>query len=221
MERGMKWNKQKVETRRLDPVTGAPEEKLEYASLGGSIPKPMIYIIGDSYIRLVEAQAREIIGTNLGLDEQVQWFGKGGMVWQNLIPFLFQCLRGRAIPDVLLIHCGGNDLGNVKSIRLVAAIKQDLRDLHQQFPQMKIIFSAITQRCQWRRVNPKKVDKARRFVNSLMTTFILPVCGCIVHHPQIKYRNPDQFLHDGVHFTPLGNDVFLYNIALCLKDQIQ
>lgn len=112
-------------------------------------------------------------------------------------------------------------LGNVKSIRLVAAIKQDLRDLHQQFPQMEIIFSVITQRCQWRRVNPKKVDKARRFVNNVMTTFILSVCGCIVHHPQIKHRNPDQFLHDEVHFTTLGNDVFLNNIALCLKDPIQ
>ncbi len=125
------------------------------------------------------------------------------------------------MPDVLLIHCGGNDLANIKSVKLVAGIKQDLQDLHWQFPQMKIIFSAITQRRQWRSYHPKKIDKARRFVNSVLASFVLSFGGMIVHHPQIQHRDPGHFLHDGVHFTPLGNDIFLNNIAWCLKDQIQ
>ncbi|XDV25698.1 hypothetical protein PO909_029571, partial [Leuciscus waleckii] len=131
-----------------------------------------IYIIGDSYICRGEKHARETIGTNLGLNAQVRWFGWGGMVWRNLLSFLHQCLRGRVVPEVLMIHCGGNDLGAVKSVKLVAGIKQDLQDLHRQFPQMKIIFSAITQRCRWRSSHHKKIDKARRYVNSVMSSFV-------------------------------------------------
>ncbi|XDV25432.1 hypothetical protein PO909_029352 [Leuciscus waleckii] len=142
------------------------------------------------------------------MNAQVRWFGWGGRVWRNLLSFFHQCLSGRAVPDVLLVHCGSNDLGTIKSVKLVAGIKQDLQDLNRQFPQMKIIFSAITQRCWWRSSQPKKIDKARRFVNSVMSSFVCTLGGKIVHHPQIKHRDPGQFLHDGVHFTPLGNYVF-------------
>ncbi|KAJ8270392.1 hypothetical protein GJAV_G00113970 [Gymnothorax javanicus] len=171
-----------------------------------------VYSTGDSYIRRGEKRARETTGTNLGLDAQVQWFGWGGMVWGNLLPFIHQCLRGRAVPEVLLIHCGGNDLGKIKSVKLVAGIKQDLEILHRQFLWMKIMFSAITQRCRWRSSHPK-IDKAWQYVNSVMATFVLSIVGDILHHPQIKHRDPGQCLHDGVHFTPIGNYIFLNNIV--------
>ncbi|KAJ8334232.1 hypothetical protein SKAU_G00398710 [Synaphobranchus kaupii] len=85
-----------------------------------------VWIVGDSYIRRGEERARETMGTSLGLDARVQWFGWGGLRWERLLPFIHQSLRGRAAPDVLLIHCGGNDLGNTKSLRLVADMKRDL-----------------------------------------------------------------------------------------------
>ena len=59
----------------------------------------------------------------------VQWFGWGGLRWKSLVPFFHRSLQGRAVPDVLLIHCGGNDLGSVKSVGLVTATKEDLRSL--------------------------------------------------------------------------------------------
>ncbi|XP_073765255.1 uncharacterized protein isoform X2 [Danio rerio] len=184
--------------------------------------RPTVFVVGDSYIRRGEQWARQTVGTNLGLDAHIRWFGCGGLVWRNLLSFFHRCLGGRAVPDVLLVHCGGNDLGKIKSIILAAMIKQDLRDLHRQFPQMKIIFSAITQRCLWRSAeNLKKVDRARRFVNRVMATFMVSVGGAIVHHPEIKHKDPSHFLRDGVHLTPLGNDIFLNNLARCLKDQIQ
>ena len=40
-------------------------------------------------------------------------------------------LRGRAAPDVLLVHCGSNDLGTISGVELVAGMKQDLQHLHQ------------------------------------------------------------------------------------------
>ncbi|KAJ8348248.1 hypothetical protein SKAU_G00268370 [Synaphobranchus kaupii] len=122
-----------------------------------------VWIVGDSYIRRGEERARETMGTSLGLDARVQWFGWGGLRWERLLPFIHQSLRGRAAPDVLLIHCGGNDLGNTKSLRLVADMKRDLQDLHRRFPGTKILLSAISQRRRWRTANPGKIDKTRKW----------------------------------------------------------
>ncbi|KAK7929943.1 hypothetical protein WMY93_006338 [Mugilogobius chulae] len=113
--------------------------------------------------------------------------------------FFHQCLRGRSAPDVLLIHCGGNDLGEEKSVDLVAAMKEDLHRLHHHLPSMKIIFSGLTQRRRWRNgVNAGKIDKARKFVNSVMSSFMVDL-GIFVHHPHIRYDTPGLFLPDDVH----------------------
>lgn len=101
----------------------------------------------------------------------VVWFGWGGMVWRNHLSFFNQCLQGRAVPDVLLVHCCGNNLWTIKSVKVVAGIKQDLQDLHQQFPQLKIIFSAITQRCGGGLLNPIKLTKP----GTILTVWYLPL----------------------------------------------
>ncbi|KAL6470554.1 hypothetical protein MHYP_G00216730 [Metynnis hypsauchen] len=92
--------------------------------------RPKVRIMGDSYICCGFERARETMGTNLGLNANLNWFGRGGMQWRALIPFFKEHLRGRAVPDVLLIHCGGNDLGHLRSLELVSALKQDLHVLH-------------------------------------------------------------------------------------------
>uniref|UniRef100_A0AAV2KPT3 SGNH hydrolase-type esterase domain-containing protein n=1 Tax=Knipowitschia caucasica TaxID=637954 RepID=A0AAV2KPT3_KNICA len=64
----------------------------------------------------------------------IQWFGRGGLSWSSLVPWLLHLLRGRSAPAVLLICCGSNDLGKVKSVDLVTAMKQDL---HRRYPSME------------------------------------------------------------------------------------
>ena len=98
-----------------------------------------MWIIGDSYVRRGEERARETCGPHLGLEARVSWFGWGGLRWKTLIPFFLQSLRGRTAPDVLLIHCGGNDLNSL--VEVVAVMKQDLQYLHRQFPVMLIVYS--------------------------------------------------------------------------------
>ncbi|KAF3854196.1 hypothetical protein F7725_022251 [Dissostichus mawsoni] len=90
-------------------------------------------------------------------------------------------LRGRTVPDVLLIHCGGNDLGNIKGVELVTAMKQDLLSLSDNFSEMKIILSSINERCHWRKANPGKLNKARivffhNYLSSLLDC--PPTCTC-------------------------------------------
>ena len=182
-----------------------------------------VWIIGDSYVRRGAERAAETMGDNLGHDNLlVQWFGWGGLRWKSLVPFFRRSLQGRAVPDVLLIHCGGNDLGSVKSVGLVAAMKEDLRRLHLQYPDMTILFSELTQRCRWRAGDkPAKLDKARRFVNSVMATFVPCLNGVFVHHPHIRFDTPGLFVRDGVHLTPRGNDIFLNSFAESIKAQLQ
>ena len=183
-----------------------------------------VWIIGDSYVRRGERRALETVGNCLGLDgiPYIHWFGWGGLRWIQLIPFLTQALQGRAAPDVLLVHCGGNDLGDISSAKLVAAMKEDLHQLHLHHPRMKIVFSAITQRCRWKAgAHPGKIDKGRRFVNSVMATFVTGLSGSFIDHPHIKFDTPGLFLDDKVHLTNRGMDIFLNSFAESIKAQLQ
>ena len=182
-------------------------------------PIVTVWIIGDSYVRRGAQRATETSSSNLGLDLRVCWFGWGGLRWRGVLPFFSYSLRGRAVPDVLLIHCGGNDLGDVPSVQLLTQMKEDLHQLHHRHPGMKIMLS---QRRRWRAgANPVKMDKARKFVNSVMATFVHSLNGAIVDHSNIRHDSPGLFLRDGVNFTPWGNDIFFKSLANCLKDHLQ
>ena len=77
---------------------------------------------------------------------RVRCFGGGGLRWKTLIPFFLQSLRERTAPDVLLIHCGGNDLGRLEAVEVSAAMKQDLQYLHRKFPAMLIVCTPTSTR---------------------------------------------------------------------------
>ncbi len=88
------------------------------------------------------------------------------MRFRNAPPFFSLSLQGKATPDVLIIHCGGNDMGDITSIILVIMMKGDLHQLHVKHPGMKIVFSSLTQRCKWKAGgNPSNIEKARKLVN--------------------------------------------------------
>ncbi|KAG9272332.1 hypothetical protein AMEX_G13322 [Astyanax mexicanus] len=179
---------------------------------------PTVWIIGDSYIRRGEEIARSSLGGDLGVQAEISWFGWGGLRWRGLVPFFNKSLEGRAAPDVLIIHCGGNDIGGMNAGHLSAEMKADLHDLHRRFPHMKIMLSDITPRRQWRSTtHPKRIDAARKWLNSEMADFILGVEGGVIHHPDIMFHNPRLFLRDRVHLSPLGNELFLNDIAESLK----
>ena len=160
------------------------------------------------------------MGINLGVSARIQWIGKGGLCWDGLLPFFYRCLRGRKAPDVLVIHCGGNDLGRVKSVMLLKAMKRDLDELHRQFPQMKIMLSSINQRRHWRHAPAGKMDKARKFVNNVMATFVVCVNGRTISHPHLVFDKPGLYLSDNVHLSAKGNDIFLKSVVQALKDHV-
>ncbi|KAK7909445.1 hypothetical protein WMY93_014129 [Mugilogobius chulae] len=78
--------------------------------------KPMIWIIGDSYVRRGRNQAYTV-GLSLGLAVLVHWFGRGGLRWSQLVPYFQREAQRRSAPGVLLICCVSDDLGKIKSRR--------------------------------------------------------------------------------------------------------
>ncbi|KAJ8381392.1 hypothetical protein SKAU_G00021700 [Synaphobranchus kaupii] len=146
------------------------------------------------------------MGTSLGLDARVHWFGWGGLRWERLCPFIHQSLRGRAAPDVLLIHCGGNDLGRTTSLDLITAMKQDLQDLHCQFPDTEIILSGITQRRRWRAVNPGKINKARNWLPRVLGMEESEVANAL-----IAYTRLADVVGEAEHNEIVGPFVFIFS----------
>lgn len=177
----------------------------------------MVWILGSSYIQHGEQRARTTLGSNLGANAHVEWFGLGGMRWHSLVPHFNSLARQRGSPDALLLHCGGNDLGVIRSVELVAAMKQDLQALYERFPNMILILSFLTQRRLWSSANPKGIEHSRRWVNSHVSAFISRLQGIVIPHPDIRFNRPELFLRDEVHLSPLGNDIFLKDLAECLR----
>lgn len=53
------------------------------------------------------------------------------------------------VPDVLILHAGGNDLGKVNTLNLMWAIKKDIASLKCIFPDAVICFPEIVPRLLW------------------------------------------------------------------------
>lgn len=147
----------------------------------------------------------------------VMWLGREGLRWNSVIHYFNSCLFRNAPPNVLVIHCGGNDLGEKRSLQLASDMKRDMQDLHRRFPKMVIVLSAIIQRLCWGSLHPRKIDRARKRVNKYMTFFLDEINGNMVHHHQIVYNNYDLFHQDQVHLSRLGNDIFLNDISEHLR----
>jgi hypothetical protein len=41
----------------------------------------------------------------------ITWIGMGGMKWKHLINIILCMVNLSGIPDIILIHCGANDVG--------------------------------------------------------------------------------------------------------------
>ncbi|KAL2102482.1 hypothetical protein ACEWY4_001650 [Coilia grayii] len=130
-----------------------------------------VLIIGSSYIRGAKERGMQTLGLNLCMQAQIEWLGVGGMRWYSVLPGILNWIFSKRFPpDVVLIYCGGNDLGKRKSVELVTAMKDDMTYLHWRFPKLRIVYSAITQRRRWgtrqRAFPPKGIDRARKWVNN-------------------------------------------------------
>ena len=117
-------------------------------------------------------------------------------------------------PDFVMIHCGGNDIatsGPVGDLRF--QMLEIFDSVQSLLPNSKIVYSQILPRLKWRStIDNKSLDKARRRINNKIAHHIVSNGGYYIRYPMLRLQSKEIFSDDGVHLSPLGNDIFLFTI---------
>lgn len=117
------------------------------------------------------------------------------------------------MPDILVIHLGGNDLGLIQGKALVMQVLQDLLLIKSRWPGVKILWSAIIPWKTWHyAIDPKAMKGVRRNANREIRRALLGGLGQIIEQPELMADKPDLYRRDGVHFSEVGMDIFLRDI---------
>ncbi|XP_062611382.1 uncharacterized protein LOC134273207 [Saccostrea cucullata] len=113
----------------------------------GSTTDPgVISIIGSSIVHWAHSYAVKSNQSDLGLGQtKILWHGIRGMVWEQLNPTLDFLLVSNRTPDIIIIHCGGNNIGQqhntLRGIQMM--IKANLAKVKERLPNC-IIFGLIS-----------------------------------------------------------------------------
>lgn len=196
-----------------------------FSGRGTRIHKPHILICGHSIVYWSHKRAgSSSFGTQLGIGDfvSVEWLGKRGMRWSQLLPLFDNLLSAGAQPQVVVVHLGENDLGNRSAVSLLSEILHDFRILREWIPGIKLVWSTMLPRRVWRGVyNPVRVDKARRWLNNVIGRSVLTGGGTVIPHHGIRFLLPQLFRPDGVHLSTHGTDLFLSDLQLGLRGLLE
>ncbi|XP_018424803.1 PREDICTED: NXPE family member 1-like [Nanorana parkeri] len=137
----------------------------------------LMCILGHSYVfwgaRRAEVRPN---GRQLGVPRSeavVRWIGVPGMVWSVVVPEVTRFAELDRPPDVLVLHAGGNDLGQRSMRELIRDVKYDYLRLLEAFPGMIIVWSDVVARTAWQMAwSVDRVNKARIKVNKEVGRFV-------------------------------------------------
>ena len=179
-----------------------------------------VWIIGSSIIYWAEQRARVRLDTNLRLENtSITWLSRRGMRRCEAVPLLLRRLeQSRKIPDMIVIHCGGNSLVEVRLGYLAKAIKDDIGNLSKKLHFLcTIIWSDMLPRLTWRGAIAKSViEIKRRNLNRCGRRAVLKAGGRVIEHPEITEDTAGLF-RDGVHLSDIGSDILLCNLQYVIN----
>lgn len=165
-------------------------------------------------------------GIHLGCDKyRIWWQGYSGMGLFDL-PSKLKLLKkvwGNTDPKMIILHCGGNDLGKKSIFCLMRKIEEIVAFVKRLFPLTNIIWSHILPRLTWRySLNNVAMEMARKRINSHAAKLCVSQNGgCIVYN-ELSLNNIKQsdclLQADGVHLTDLGCDIYLNQIRAFLDN---
>ncbi|XP_078506937.1 uncharacterized protein LOC144767330 [Lissotriton helveticus] len=200
---------------REKPSGGLPEDGEQVdGCVGGPGSKTVTWIVGHSFVHWASKYAeRQVYGRNLGLKghlHEVQWWGKGGMRWGALLPWLAKMVPQRGCPDLLIIHLGENDLVQLSGLALLQLMQRDLDVLKGRLAGTCIAWTELVPRKVWRgAMKHGAIERARRKLNRAMRLY----CGDndikVIAHEGIRLAEPLVFRDDGVHLSQLGNAYYM------------
>ena len=106
-----------------------------------------VWIVGHSYVFWAKQYARNCgIDRDLGLPlVDITWIGQRGLKWHQLLPLLEGYVDGKH-PNLIIVHCGGNDIGTMPGVELEICMKETFSQLMKLYPHTLFVFSDICQR---------------------------------------------------------------------------
>lgn len=177
--------------------------------------------MGSSIIRRAFCQARATFDTsNLDMGRfsySVLWHAKGGLKWRDLLKHINLLLPVVDPPDILVIHCGGNDVAQGNSCVLRHSMISVIDKLFVMFPNSRLVWSAILPRIKWRgEKSHSAVSRIPVRINSQIGAYVVKRGGCYIRYPEITDTNLNLFADD-VHLSAVGNQFFLYRLQQALQ----
>ena len=143
------------------------------------------------------------------------------MKWNDLYRRIEYLLTIEDSPDILVIHCGANDIGYRVSCVFGHDMIRTVDRLRILLPKCKLVWSQILPRLKYRNEKiHKSLEKTRIRMNSMISTYILKCGGGYIRYPEISESDPALFTDD-VHLSQIGNDIFTYRIQQGLYNFIK
>ena len=120
------------------------------------------------------------------LGYSVLWAGISGMRWDELVPIVHSMTNCFGIPKMVLIHCGGNDIGIDPCGKLLFHLKFAVYVISKMLPGSMIAYSNILPRRTWRYSNnTDAMERTRKRLNRGLRTYLLQNNSCAIAHPNL------------------------------------
>nr|XP_034327087.1 uncharacterized protein LOC117689615 isoform X3 [Crassostrea gigas] len=197
----------------VNPTPDAP------GALSSHVPmnQDSVWIIGSSIIHWAQKYAETTNQLNLGLNHfTINWNGRRGMVWEYLYTTVSSMLIANKQPTILIIHCGGNNIGDPQNTLkgIQKFMKLTLSQIADLLPNTLIVWSHILPRSNWRQsLSTIEGENSRRRINSAIATFVLKkLNGASIKYPDIQITQKRLFRLDGVHLSDLGNNIYINSL---------
>ncbi|KAM4020121.1 uncharacterized protein ACNLHF_000668 isoform 2-T2 [Anomaloglossus baeobatrachus] len=178
----------------------------------------MVWIVGNSFVAKALAKVSLIPdGRQLGFPLSkaiIRWLGHDSLTWDCVTPTLTRYSCSEKLPDILVIHAGGDDIYYDEPIsNLIRNIQFDLSRFMRLFPAVVIVWSQIV--C--RRRCPQGMDRNLVHSNCFMVNLTLSRYlehqrAVVVHHRGLEGEEAHLFEKNGVCLSSEGNEVWCTDI---------
>ena len=128
------------------------------------------------------------------------------MTWGELIPKISHLLKFEQPPEILVIHCGGNNIDHIKLHHLSCQINDAIFNLKIVLPNTNLFGRKFCRDITGGIAKTQKaMHRAAVRINNYAASLIVGLSGKYIKYPEISWDNRGMFDNDGVHLSQLGN----------------
>ena len=136
----------------------------------------------------------------------------------DVVPMVRTMIFFYGLPDAVVVHCGGNDIGRVNCAKLLFDIKFMLYVVSKMINCKPLIYSSILPRLNWRYSKyTTKMNITRKRINRGVKSYQNKTAGYTIVHTNFEDVHKSLYDRDGVHLSYIGNDIFLNSLQSALE----